>query len=680
MFTVIITSIDANTFQYEHAGLVETRARFYEARVTIGQHVRAEQLDDTNEHDDLFNSIHYSVIQVDGVTPTSADNAVALLNAVITPSTGGVGGASNLGYTASATGGIVTNDAGTNATLPLATATNAGLAPPELSGLFVKYADAAARLAETGHTVTQDEIDANILFLQDDDNTIWVPTGTAGSVVWEAYGGGGSDTSLSDTDQTLDGARLVSLNGNDLTFSGLGAESIVNNNYLNYDLQVFGVVSFSGDAAVQFDSLSGVYQITTPPPTDETLDQAIVRDPVTGRLNLRTLVARSFIKTQVGHGLTLPAHGFIPVIIDDTTFDVSAADAATDATVHDAYVTAINGDDLTIQFDGLLNITGVGATFPDVAYLQDGGGVGTSAGTVSAPVSNTLSNDWIALYEPMGFQSNSTESDPSLVYYFEGAFDQLDPTNADDDFEQFILDNAISASNYHLNGIDPTNEFDPEGFRSGSTVTLPANRVFDVTYRVYHPSDPISGGAGNIQGGLGAFRGKLGISASPQGALVIDSIDDSRTSAPEFAMIERKVSHDSDVDLTFAFSADADQGAGDFEDFYIIIEVREKAKEKTVINTTDTPVDDQTASGYMDIGNMRMQWGVQSGVAGGNNTLTFPVPFGVAPVLNTNVTGSSNRFSSHAGVSTTGATVYVRSNAGSGEPQSFHWQAIGLKP
>ena len=43
---------------------------------------------------------------------------------------GGGGGATNLGYTASPTNGIVTSDTGTDATLPLGTGTNAGLLSP----------------------------------------------------------------------------------------------------------------------------------------------------------------------------------------------------------------------------------------------------------------------------------------------------------------------------------------------------------------------------------------------------------------------------------------------------------------------------------------------------------------------------------------------------------------------
>lgn len=43
---------------------------------------------------------------------------------------GGGGGSTNLAYTASPTNGIVTSDTGTDATLPLADSTNAGLLAP----------------------------------------------------------------------------------------------------------------------------------------------------------------------------------------------------------------------------------------------------------------------------------------------------------------------------------------------------------------------------------------------------------------------------------------------------------------------------------------------------------------------------------------------------------------------
>ena len=101
---------------------------------------------------------------------------------------------------------------------------------------------------------------------------------------------------------------------------------------------------------------------------------------------------------------------------------------------------------------------------------------------------------------------------------------------------------------------------------------------------------------------------------------------------------------------------------------------------KTVINTTDTPVDDQSSSGYFDIGNMRMQWGVAGGT-GASRVETFTVPFGGSPV----VTMTADQ----AGVAipnldfaptTNNFTFTVRDLSGTVIDSSVQWQAIGLKP
>jgi len=75
-------------------------------------------------------------------TETSLDDALADIEAA--------SGATNLGYTPSPTDGIVTSDTGTDATIPLADATNAGLLKP------AKY----TVLENTSNTNTGDEPDA----------------------------------------------------------------------------------------------------------------------------------------------------------------------------------------------------------------------------------------------------------------------------------------------------------------------------------------------------------------------------------------------------------------------------------------------------------------------------------------------------------------------------------------
>jgi Major tropism determinant N-terminal domain len=51
-------------------------------------------------------------------------------------------------------------------------------------GITAIYASAAARVAETGHTVTTSDIAHLRLFLQSDNGTLWVPSGAPGTVTW----------------------------------------------------------------------------------------------------------------------------------------------------------------------------------------------------------------------------------------------------------------------------------------------------------------------------------------------------------------------------------------------------------------------------------------------------------------------------------------------------------------
>ncbi len=67
------------------------------------------------------------------------------------PTFGGAGGATNLGYTASALNGIITNTNGTIATLPLVDATNAGLATP---AMFNALSGSTPSSAQIGMPVT----------------------------------------------------------------------------------------------------------------------------------------------------------------------------------------------------------------------------------------------------------------------------------------------------------------------------------------------------------------------------------------------------------------------------------------------------------------------------------------------------------------------------------------------
>lgn len=115
--------------------------------------------------------------------------------------------------------------------------------------------------------------------------------------------------------------------------------------------------------------------------------------------------------------------------------------------------------------------------------------------------------------------------------------------------------------------------------------------------------------------------------------------------------------------------------------------------QKTVINTVDTPVNDQSTSGYMDIGNMRMQWGSITGLSTplglSLHAVAFPAAFASNPTITGIVKVGNNLATGHetiqdywaqdSSVSTTGFSIIARDTDGSVGVR-FDWQAIGPKP
>lgn len=102
--------------------------------------------------------------------------------------------------------------------------------------------------------------------------------------------------------------------------------------------------------------------------------------------------------------------------------------------------------------------------------------------------------------------------------------------------------------------------------------------------------------------------------------------------------------------------------------------------QKTVINTVDTAVTDQSASGYMDIGTMRMQWGTGT-TSGGQVTVTLPAAFS-SNAYSIQMTPESNGTlqGQYYSATTTSFIARVTDNAATGVNATFSWLAVGLKP
>ena len=92
-------------------------------------------------------------------------------------------------------------------------------------------------------------------------------------------------------------------------------------------------------------------------------------------------------------------------------------------------------------------------------------------------------------------------------------------------------------------------------------------------------------------------------------------------------------------------------------------------------------VDDQAASGYFDIGTMRIQWGRVSSTSDSDQTVTFPVAFGVAPVVASSMERDANAgYCAIDSVTTTNFVVNRLDTINNSDNPFIHWIAIGLKP
>lgn len=94
------------------------------------------------------------------------------------------------------------------------------------------------------------------------------------------------------------------------------------------------------------------------------------------------------------------------------------------------------------------------------------------------------------------------------------------------------------------------------------------------------------------------------------------------------------------------------------------------------------PVNDQTNSGYFDIGAARYQWGIAP-AGSGFRTITFPAPFAnTSYAFTTSVAyvDATPRVVVHNAPTTTSIQVRAQSTGGSESTAEVRWIAIGRKP
>jgi len=96
----------------------------------------------------------------------------------------------------------------------------------------------------------------------------------------------------------------------------------------------------------------------------------------------------------------------------------------------------------------------------------------------------------------------------------------------------------------------------------------------------------------------------------------------------------------------------------------------------------DVPANDNSAAGYMDIGNMRMQWGNDAS-GGGARAISLPAPFADATysvTVTPQYVAAGGRYAAYSGRTTTGFNVRAYTTGGTDSGVTVSWQAIGLRP
>ena len=171
-------------------------------------------------------------------------------------------------------------------------------------------------------------------------------------------------------------------------------------------------------------------------------------------------------------------------------------------------------------------------------------------------------------------------------YHFEGGFDNLDPTNANNDFEDFTLNDAIKDTAFF---VDPSNEIDPNNYRSGDIITIPAGHYY-VKYTVFHPNFDGSGPGASAQEDQSDFHALLRVN----GTSIFygnneNKVDDSYGA---HSQINRSFTLDSDTTFELGYTANVDAGAGNSEDFGVSFTVEEivPPTEKILTGVTDVEV------------------------------------------------------------------------------------------
>lgn len=101
--------------------------------------------------------------------------------------------------------------------------------------------------------------------------------------------------------------------------------------------------------------------------------------------------------------------------------------------------------------------------------------------------------------------------------------------------------------------------------------------------------------------------------------------------------------------------------------------------------TGDIAINDQAASGYFDIGTMRMQWGRVASTSDDDQLVTFPVPFSAIPMVSAQTEITTGTAAGWGAATNDVTTTNFKFNRDDTITNATHnpyiaWVAIGLKP
>lgn len=142
-------------------------------------------------------------------------------------------------------------------------------------------------------------------------------------------------------------------------------------------------------------------------------------DVLLAKLNSLSQISEAvtrYTDTIVGHGFSVGD----PIAINNTTNGYDVSDSVQPQLTHLGFVTAVNGDDVTISINGYIDITGWGLTAYTKYYLDEFSALITTDN--GFPVLQTITATEAILIS-RGSGGGSGEAGVSTPYYVEGVFD-----------------------------------------------------------------------------------------------------------------------------------------------------------------------------------------------------------------------------------------------------------------